>query len=501
MRASNTPSRPSGGLWLLPLSLALLASGCDSLFGSSSRPATVNVSPSFLNFDALTETKSLEVEVLDQDENVMTDVPITFTSSNPQVVQVSSNGVVRAVGNGSAEVSVTVGSVIEFVPATVSQVATTLETVSGDEQSGNPQQSVPAPLTVEARDRLGQQVAGANVAFQPTPGSGSVSPAEAVTDGQGRASTSWTLGEVSGLQVVTVRVQGGPQTFFTATSLGGSDPAYRIELHFINPPTPAQRAVFDAAVARWEAVISEPLAPILANLEPGQCGGDSPSLTRPVQNLLIFVVLESIDGPGGTLASAGPCFIRNSNQLPVIGRVRMDEDDLPGLEAQGLLQAVVIHEIAHVLGFGTIWGLKGFLQNPSLPSSPGADTHFTGPRAIAVFDQLGGDTFQGGSKVPVENEQGGQGTRDSHWRRSVFNNELMTGFINPASSPMSRVTIASLEDLGYSVNLGAADNFNIVAALRAPGPESRLHLGDDIYRGPIHVLDEQGRVVRTLPPR
>lgn len=505
MTISNARRRAPVGPWILAMGLVLATSACDSLFGSSARPSSIEITPASLSFDALTETRTLEVEVFDQDQKPLTDVTVVFESSNPNVVEVSPAGVVTAVGNGSAQVSATAGTVTASVPATVSQLATSLASVSGDEQSAGAGQSVPDPLTVEARDRLGQPVQGKSVTFSAAPGSGTVNPGEAVTDLQGRASTTWTLGQPSGLQVVTARAQstGGPQAFFTATASGGTQPEYRIELEFIHPPTPTQRAVFEAAARRWERVVTAPLGPVLANIEAGRCGSDSPQLNRPIQNLLIFVVIESIDGPGGTLASAGPCFIRNENQLPVIGRVRMDADDLPNLENAGLLQTVVVHEIAHVLGLGTIWGLKGFLKNPSLPSSPGADTHFDGPQAIAAFDAIGGAEFSG-SKVPVENEQGGQGTRDSHWRRSVFNNELMTGFINPGSSPMSAVTIASLADLGYAVDMGQAESFTVaaVAALLGPDVPSRtLHLGDDIYRGPIHVVDELGRILRTFHPR
>jgi hypothetical protein len=43
--------------------------------------------------------------------------------------------------------------------------------------------------------------------------------------------------------------------------------------------------------------------------------------------------------------------------------------------------------------------------------------------------------------VPVENS-GGAGTRDSHWRDSIFVAEMMTGFVNVGGNPMSRMTIA-----------------------------------------------------------
>ena len=62
---------------------------------------------------------------------------------------------------------------------------------------------------------------------------------------------------------------------------------------------------------------------------------------------------------------------------------------------------------------------------------------------------------------------GGSGTALSHWRESVFTNELMTGWAGPGTSlPLSTVTIGSLADLGYTVNYAAADPF-IPASIRS----------------------------------
>jgi hypothetical protein len=73
-------------------------------------------------------------------------------------------------------------------------------------------------------------------------------------------------------------------------------------------------------------------------------------------------------------------------------------------------------------------------------------------------------------QLPVENH-GGPGTEDSHWRETVFGSELMTGFISGETQPLSRMTIASLADLGYQVNMDAADVFELPShlAVRAMG--------------------------------
>ncbi|WP_419167229.1 hypothetical protein [Candidatus Palauibacter sp.] len=127
------------------------------------------------------------------------------------------------------------------------------------------------------------------------------------------------------------------------------------------------------------------------------------------------------------------------------------------------------------------------------------DTHFTGSGAVAAFNAAGGTSYTGG-KVPVENTRSG---RDAHWRESVFATEVMAptiSAVNPSS--LSAITIRSLSDLGYAVDAGLADPYSVPSPDIAPerlGPV--IEFGDDILRVPLRVVDENGRVVRVIPPR
>jgi hypothetical protein len=122
------------------------------------------------------------------------------------------------------------------------------------------------------------------------------------------------------------------------------------------------------------------------------------------------------------------------------------------MQQNGTLNDVITHEMGHVIGIGTIWTFKNLLKGASTNNPT-----FTGTTAKAEFGKLKGT---GPKPVPVENT-GGQGTRNSHWRESVFKNELMTGFVNTAGNPVSRLTVGSLKDLGYDVNLNAAEPYNL----------------------------------------
>jgi hypothetical protein len=129
-----------------------------------------------------------------------------------------------------------------------------------------------------------------------------------------------------------------------------------------------------------------------------------------------------------------------------------DSADLQAMEQNKTLGDVITHEMGHVLGIGTIWDVKNVLQGEGSNNPT-----FTGTAAKLEYGKLKGT---GPKAVPVENT-GGQGTADSHWRETIFRNELMSGFIAGPKNPISRVTVASLQDIGYVVNLDAAEPFQL----------------------------------------
>jgi hypothetical protein len=176
-----------------------------------------------------------------------------------------------------------------------------------------------------------------------------------------------------------------------------------------------------------------------------------------IDDLLILAQGQAIDGPGTILGQAGPTRLRPASAgaaafLPAKGKMAFDTADLKQMEKDGTLKDVITHEMGHVLGIGTIWSQKGLLSGAGT-SNP----TFTGAAAKAEFGKLKGT---GPAAVPVENT-GGAGTRDSHWRESVFRNELMTGFVGAANNPLSRMTVGSLQDLGYVVDFKAAEAYSL----------------------------------------
>ena len=218
--------------------------------------------------------------------------------------------------------------------------------------------------------------------------------------------------------------------------------AYKIEVRFLGGLNAAQKNAFKAAANRWSKVIIGDVPSVMVN---GQL----------IDDLLIEAQGVAIDGPGQILGQAGPTNLRPASAgvnafLPAKGIMSFDTADLAQMQADGTLLDVITHEMGHVIGIGTIWTRKGLLAGAG-----SANPTFTGAGAKKEYGVLKGT---GPTAVPVENS-GGAGTRDSHWRESVFKNELMSGFIAAPNNPLSRVTVASLQDIGYVVDLSAAEPY------------------------------------------
>jgi hypothetical protein len=236
---------------------------------------------------------------------------------------------------------------------------------------------------------------------------------------------------------------------------------YSITLRFINAPTTTQEARFSEAKAKWEGIISGDVPDVSGIIPLKSCGASfgTPTFSGTIDDILIDVLLQPIDGPGAVLGSAGPCVIRAADDLTLYGIMFFDSADLDFLEQIGFFDEVVTHEMGHVLGFGTLWDYRRDLLEGGAP-----DPRFTGPLAIAAYADLGGE-----GTVPVEGDQGGSGTLFAHWDEATFFNELMTGFLNSSANanPLSEASVASMGDLGYVVNLGTGDRYRLP---NTPGP-------------------------------
>ncbi len=208
-----------------------------------------------------------------------------------------------------------------------------------------------------------------------------------------------------------------------------------INVNFLGGLTPTQQGFFTTAANTWMS--------LLPAYQPG----------ISITSLNISARGTAIDFAGGVLGSGGPTsFVSQMGySLATGGEMEFDTADLPTLEANGSLGQVILHEMAHVMGFGTLWTNNGVYINNS-----GA---FTGVNALAAYRTE--FNLPGAANVPVE-LGGGDGTANGHWdevdngsgntgRVSSLGDmrfELMTGWLNTPTY-ISRTTIQSFVDIGY----------------------------------------------------
>jgi hypothetical protein len=228
---------------------------------------------------------------------------------------------------------------------------------------------------------------------------------------------------------------------------------------------------FEAAETFWESNLS---------------GYVDSGLNAPTQ-ILINIVLGDIDGPGKTLGSAGPTFgnFGGSFVETTEGAMTFDTADLGYLVSSGSFEAVIRHEMGHVLGFGTLWDFNGYQQ--VYDSGTGQYTGAFGLAAFQIEFNQPDATY-----VPIELDGGG-GTANGHWNMGIdlgvnyevadsrddpgdaiiytsvnnglsLDNELMTGFLT-GEAWLSDTTLQSFRDIGYEKLLSPVPEPALFSAL------------------------------------
>ena len=312
---------------------------------------------------------------------------------------------------------------------------------------------------------------------------------------------------ISGSTVTVVAVAAGTATMtVTATDPGdlsatqsfratvSASELFNLEIAFTSGVSSTVRSHVEDARDEWEAVLEDTELDDVTIAETRSCLGIS-RFVGTVDDHLIFVHVDSIDGEGGILAYAGYCYRRLADDSPLLSATWIDEADVERMLDLDALVPVMFHELAHALGFsGRHWDRLDLLDE-------GDDPHFEGELAIEAFDEAGGEDYDG-EKVPI------QRWVYSHWRESVFGDEIMTPSINLENDevPISAITLQAMADAGYRVDVSRADDYELpdptVPPPGALAKEDRavFDLSDDVVWGPVTVLDADGRVIRVIPP-
>ena len=272
-----------------------------------------------------------------------------------------------------------------------------------------------------------------------------------------------------------------------AREIAKTESPFHIEVRFLGGLTDSHMQVFRQAADRWTRVI-------VGDLPDVQVDGEV------IDDVVIDAQGVPIDGVGGILGQAGPRLVRPPGAgrhafLTIKGQMEFDTDDLTSMEERGTLLDVITHEMGHVIGFtDAIWQRKdGLITGRDTPQWA-----FVGQAAMAAYGELvdptTGAPVGGGAPPPVPIEkQHGPGTRGSHWRETVFGNELMTGFVGAAPNPLGRITGGLFADLGYDVDLSACDHYELPSHLQLAA------MGMLASAGATRGVEDLGVVLPTIP--
>jgi FG-GAP-like repeat/Bacterial pre-peptidase C-terminal domain len=261
------------------------------------------------------------------------------------------------------------------------------------------------------------------------------------------------------VQVMSYGEQTANYSLGTSFTAALKDPqAFEFGITFGQSLSGLTQAARDAIASFWEGIIPSRSAITRSNLLNVVIGGES---------------LNNANGTPdtGTLALSGPDFDLDGPNLVISGgsstinlRRAAEFDANPGY-----LREIMIHEFAHILGFGTLWEPARFMNSNGTIFSIGktlidrtTSTYRANSYAGWAYAELLG--VSGQVAVPIEPQV------FAHWDESRFDAELMTPFAETPGvlTPTSKLTLAALRDLGWTINMGAAQAYALSGASVAP---------------------------------
>lgn len=359
-----------------------------------------------------------------------------------------------------------------------------LRAVAGDAQVGLAGANLPQPVVFQVVDQYGNGVPAIPVAAATANVGGALSVSAVVTGADGRTPPiTWRIGRLGDPQVLSASAG-----VLSAAASAQTQSGYSIDVRFTATTSATHHATFLSAADRIRAIlVGDVPDETLIDLDASRCGAPAGQLlNETVDDIIIYADIRDLDGPGKILGRAGPCFLRDNSLLTVIGFMQFDAADVANMVSSGRFESVVMHEMLHVIGVGGLWRTKGLVINAGT-----SDPLFIGVNGMAGCTTIGFQISCAGG-VPLEN-LGGAGTAEVHWRESVFDTELMTGFADAPPMAFSALTTGALEDQGYLVNFLAVDPFAPASALRWPAvPRSAADAEFDVVLEPIGVLGPSG---------
>ncbi|UWR12343.1 tandem-95 repeat protein [Sulfitobacter mediterraneus] len=241
------------------------------------------------------------------------------------------------------------------------------------------------------------------------------------------------------------------------------DNAFDITIEYTSEDTPNSYInAFEDAVERWEEIIT-------GDLDYGFVEGYG-----FIDDILIEVSVQDIDlvfeGVEQRILAIASVLDQRSDAssgtgaLPTYSRIVLNSNEIGQmLNLDELAQNI----IGRALGFGSLWEEFGLVSDID-----GVAT-YVGSNGLREMDELSDDL--NGQNVLEDGENGALATE--YWSEANLDAELMTSSVEVrrpnagppqfglSDNPISELTIAAMQDLGYVVDYEEADNFRL-----APGP-------------------------------
>lgn len=215
--------------------IALLGPAALACGGSGTEPTnTVKVSAVIIDQPSFAIERGYHAPLtatVKNDAGATVPVPVVWRSSVETVATLDANGRLVAIDTGSTLVTASTLGVTSqpILVRVVWQGAAKIEAYQFTAPAAaSPSATVPDSIRARVLDLKGNPVPGVRVAFTPTVGGGTVTPAIDTTDRNGVAAAQWTLGSSNGANQVTATVidedtkpltfvSGAPATFVVTT--------------------------------------------------------------------------------------------------------------------------------------------------------------------------------------------------------------------------------------------------------------------------------------------
>lgn len=247
---------------------------------------------------------------------------------------------------------------------------------------------------------------------------------------------------------------------------------FDIEVEF--PPghgfTAAQQEIIRRSAARWEEIII----------------GDIPPVQHSDGTIIDDVRIQFSarnDLPPNVLGRAFSPLVRPGSLMPYFGRTEYSSQYLASRTDEQFLQTVN-HEIAHILGMftprilaplGLVTNYRFEINNQGTVTAHDPNVRYVGRQAVEKFQEIFNTNL---TYIPLEGRPL-IGSYGSHWP-VWFGPEVVMTF---GGAPISEITVGVMADIGYRVDMSAADPF--VAPPNTP-PSGAAGEGEFGYDGALH---------------